>query len=122
MIKKFKIANSQLWFWECTVKIDVERADTLEAIKDMIDFWTGSEERLEANNGDQVKTFVQQLAREIFYIQSADMRLNIEGIKKEFENREGWGSMDGSLGIWIDYVEDLEFGYDIFEVEEVPNA
>ncbi|HVW97530.1 MAG TPA: DUF2528 family protein [Mucilaginibacter sp.] len=102
--------------WECRVEIDHEEK-TLEAIRLMVEFWTGYEYRLSANNGDYVKTFLQQLAREINYIQ-AEHNYNLKGVTDEFKNREGWCPMDGSYGIVILDTDDFEFEHDDYEIKE----
>lgn len=116
-MKKFKVQHRDT-LWECEIEIDTENVDTIIAIKDMVDFWVGAKDRLENNDGDYIKTFVQQLAREIFYI-IAEHDYNLYGVVKEFENREGWCTMEGSYGIKITNVDDLEFKHYEFEVEEV---
>jgi hypothetical protein len=128
MVKQFKVT----YFpndWACTIEIDEnyviphlsndELAITKRAIVTMVEFWTGWEDRLDRNDGDYVKTFVQQLAREIVYITSEDRMAGTQTIIKEFENREGWCLMDGSYGIKILSIDDFDLDYDQFEVEEV---
>lgn len=103
--------------WECTIEID-ETPNTLECIKIMVEFWTDWEHRLFINDDDYVKTFLQQLAREINYIQ-AEYNYNLIGVKGEFENREGWSKMDGSYGIEIMEIDDFEFSHSEYVVMPV---
>jgi len=87
-------------------------------MKEMILFWNGGAERLQDNDGDITKTFLQQLAREITIIQISN-NYNIKGVISEFNNMEGWMAMDGSSGIKIMYVDNPPFPeHEDFEVEE----
>lgn len=113
--KSYNIEYGPTW-WECTVEIDHTRA-TDKVIRTMVEYWTGWEERLDNNDGDYNKTFLQQLAREINYIQIQD-NVMLKGVLKEFENREGWLPMDGSYGIEITHIDDFTFEHNQYQVQE----
>lgn len=120
--KTYDIEYGPTW-WECVVVID-HTPETLDCIKIMVEFWTGWEHRLLMNDDDYVKTFLQQLAREINHIQ-IEFNYNLKGVIEEFANREGWCLMDGSKGIEITSIDDFEFdhsNYVVLEREEVSNA
>jgi hypothetical protein len=113
-VKKFKL--SHLWaMWEAEVEIDEKKA--APAIKEMVEFWTGWEGRLEDNNGNYLETFLIQFAREIFIFQ-AEHSYNLGGVIEAFASREGWAKMDGSQGIKILSVDSLDFDYSDFSFEE----
>ena len=128
MKRRYKISNI-INFWDCTVEIDpdfvIEHLSmsngaftTMDIMKEMIGFWMGGEGRLDDNDGDVTKTFLQQLGREIFIILS-NSNWNVNGVIAEFENREGWAAMNGSFGIKIIDTDVVEFSHSDFEVEEV---
>lgn len=118
-------------FWECQIAIDEdfkvpfinqttnEPEDTRWAIKEMVEFWAWWEERLEKNEGDYTKTFLQMLARKICTLQ-ADDQYPLEAMIKWFSDKEGWFDMDGTWGIEILSFDDFEFQYHEFEVMEDP--
>lgn len=115
MKMSYGIEYGPTW-WECTVEID-HNDETLANIKSMVEFWMGWEDRLETNDGDYTKTFLQQLAREICMIE-VEFNYNLVGVTGEFNNREGWCKMDGSMGIKIVNVDDFEFEHRQYEVGE----
>jgi hypothetical protein len=118
MIKKtYNVEYGPTW-WECTIVIDHNK-ETDASIKVMVEFWTGWKSRLAANGGDYIITFLQQLAREINFIQ-AEYHYNIIGVRDEFANREGWCKMDGSYGITIEEIDDFDFEHHQYEVQEAP--
>lgn len=107
-MKKFTVAFPAV-YWECVIQIDTNFVKTvegqpsmpiLEAIKQMVEFWTDWEDALDENEGDYIKTFVCQLAKRIFHIALSN-NYNLFGITEEFKNEEGYCVMDGSFGIWI---------------------
>ncbi len=124
--KTFEVNYSPTWA-NITVEIDfdmefkvgkTETMKTTQAIKEMVEFWSGYLERLSLNKGDYLHTFLKSLAHEVFLIQ-LEGNWNTEGVIDQFENREGWFNMDGSCGINIIDVEGVELSrqgdYDIIE-------
>lgn len=103
-------------FWECTIVID-HTPDTEDAMKAMVEFWIDWESHLEANDGNYTKTFVQQLAREAYWIQ-AEHHVNLKGVIEQFKHREGWTQMDGSFGFTITYVDNFSVDQRDFQVKE----
>lgn len=65
MKKQYSIEHESHKF-ELIVVIDFQHPNTLEAIHSMVDFWVGSEYKVRMNDGDYVKTFLQQLANYCF--------------------------------------------------------
>jgi len=127
MSKIYKLTFTPL-MWDCKVQVDadmiIEHLSTpdkpytaLDAMREQILFWTGGEWRLKRNNGDVVKTYLQQLGREIALIVTTE-RVNLLGVIDNFKDREGWPVMDGGWGVKILFTEDIEFDHDDIEVEE----
>lgn len=77
-------------------------------IKQMVDFWAGSEDRLKANENEYLKTFLKQLCELCLKIQIAH-NYNTQGVVEEFEGMEGYCSMDGADGIKIRCVSASDF-------------
>jgi hypothetical protein len=129
MVKKYQVT----YFpndWSCTIELDEQHPivhlsqpgqmkTCLDAMRVMVEFWTDWEYRLDMNDGDLTKTFLQQLAREIVYIVTEDSMAGVETIIREFNNREGWCPMDGSFGIKITSADNFDIPHDQFEIEEV---
>lgn len=70
--------------------VEIDEAKAAEPIKEMVEFWTNWEEKVEDNKGDYVKTWLQNLA--IYIIRN--------GHPPDTED-EGWYPMDGSHGITL---------------------
>lgn len=78
------------------VHIDQRRTEEVNsALKEMVEFWSGWEERLAANDDDFLKTWFRQLIRETI----------LRGVPCD---REGWVPLDGSCGIRVEVVEHWE--------------
>lgn len=98
VIKRYTMEH--LWLsWECVVEIDEVKA--APAIKEMVEFWSFWEDRLEDAEGDYTKAFLCQLAREIFIQQMESRCATAEGLIRVFSRMEGWVPLDGSQGIKI---------------------
>lgn len=124
-LKIYKVSYPDL-YWDCLIKIDEEfvtpidnpdgsKNTTKDCIKTMVEFWSGSEERLAMNDGDYIKTFLQQLARQILYL---SIDYSLQGIISEFKTREGWCNMDGSFGITISSVDAVSIDDSDFILEQ----
>lgn len=115
-MKKYKITfESFIYDWNCVVEIDEEKSKA--PIKEMVEFWMGWEHRLAMNDNDYIKTFLQQLARKIFYLSFAE-GYNLNGIITCFNNWiEGWYKMNGEYGIKILEVDPVEIEADDFSVQ-----
>lgn len=111
MLKIFKITFD---FWEAKIEIDTVKAEAV--IKEMVEFWTGWEHRLYLNDGDYIKTFLENLAQVII---RDSIEWNLQGVRRAFENREGWCKMDGTEGIKIIYIDRWTFDEDDFLITEI---
>jgi hypothetical protein len=69
------------------------------------------------NDGDYTKTFIQQLAKTSFLFVISENH-NLYGVLSDFAEGEGWYEMDGSYGIKIISVDDVEFNEDEFEITQ----
>lgn len=76
-------------------------------IKEMVEFWSGSENRLKENNNDYLKTFLKYLCQTALSIQM-EKNYNLSGVLDVFENLEGWCEMNGDCGIKITYLEQID--------------
>jgi hypothetical protein len=128
MLKVYNI-NHPLTSWSCSVEINEEFIiqtlsepyapySTLRMMEEMVLFWMGGKSRLKANNDNITKTYLQQLGREIFIILTGQ-DLNVYGVISEFDNKEGWSKLDGSFGIKLLDVDDVDVAHDEFEIEEL---
>lgn len=113
MIKKFKIEHEPTC-GEIEVEIDfgvkINDFSVKELIKAVVDFWTGSKERLSDNDDDYLITFLKRLCEEVMRI-SADKNLNTQEIIEEFKYLEGWMLIDGSYGIKLKSFIEPDFKY-----------
>lgn len=121
MAKNTYVVTYDPLYWSCTIAIEdeVNGKSTLEAIKQMVEFWTDWEQLLEDNSGDYTKAFLQQLARQAFLI-CAGNNYNTFGVVEEFKDMEGWCVMDGSCGITIVSTDDYEALHSDFSISKLP--
>ncbi len=107
---------------EITVEIDEEFVTGSKTcaglMKSMVDFWTGSEKRLDENDGDYTRTFLKQLCERAMIL-SANSNLNAYGVIKELKEEEGWLALDGTFGINLITVSRPELDYQSdYKIEE----
>lgn len=128
-IKKFRVEHTPTYA-EIVVEIDLDHVNKIktdkgeedypvsEAIKDMVDFWTGSDNRLRDNDGNYLNTFLKQLATKVIGL-LADGNFSTYGIIEEMKDQEGWCKLDGSFGIKLLDVTspemDTQTDYEIME-------
>jgi hypothetical protein len=128
MLKVYKIENYAN-NWTCTVELNEDfvimelsapdnPVNTLKIIEQVIRFWTGAQKRIEQNEGNISKTFLQQLGREIFLLKLRD-NFTTKNLIDKFLELEGWIPMDGSYGIKITDVDEIEIYHTDFEIERV---
>ncbi|MFD2961313.1 MULTISPECIES: hypothetical protein [Olivibacter] len=130
MKRIYQLTNTD-FDWQCTIAIDEDHLISQsgsesfyakDIIKYMVEFWVGWETRLEENEGDYIKTFLQQLARQVLYLAIENPRYNISGIIASFRDLEGWSIPDGSDGIELVSFDRIEIEHERFQVEEVENG
>jgi len=120
--QQFKISYD--WDWEMKVEIDFDFPNIMGEIKDMVEFWSNWEERLDDNDGDYVKTFLKQLGQKVYFMindcGSVYSLLNsFDWDDKFFGGEEGYCKMDGSKGIKIIRADSWSVDKEEFEVEDV---
>lgn len=114
--------------WECEIEINLsvkgtfpgqtEQFDAERVMKESVEFWAYWESRLEANNGDYTKTFLQLTARSI-YFRMCKNNYSISGLIKDFADSEGWYPMDGSMGVRIISADDVEHDDSEFIIKSI---
>ena len=91
-------------FYQCITiaKITIDdKPETAINIKEMVDFWSGAEDRLRRTGGDYTHAWLKQLGAFI-----------IKNNRLPNDNDEGWYALDGAYGI----TAKSDF---IFEVDEI---
>lgn len=116
--KQFKVTHNWHNEMSCVIEIDFNQDCVMDKIQEMVEFWSGWENRLSFNDGDYVKTFLKLTASTVQWISISD-NYNTWGVRFSFTDREGWYPMDGSHGINILTNSRFEWDDDDFEVEEV---
>lgn len=113
-MKTYKLSYD-LGRWSATVQIDEEKAK--DNIKEMVEFWSDYDIRLERNNNDYTLTFLNMLGVKLL---SLSLDYGMEGIIYLFnEGVEGWCSLDGTDGIELLDVEEFNFEHDEISIEKV---
>lgn len=125
-IKNFRIEHLPT-FGEIEVEIDFgfskknknnEFITVEHFMKEMVDFWTGSQVRLDENEGNYQNAFLKQLCSEVIIL-SASKNLSVSGIIDEINDKEGWYPIDGSCGIKLLSVIRANLGnQDDYEINE----
>lgn len=111
-MKKVKITHD---WWDATLEIQ-ESPETLEAMKEQLLFWMSGEDMIEAAGGDIEKAYLKMLAVELIH---TSIEWNIEGVKSQFEEKEGWAPLDGTKGVTLIRIDSWEFSEDDFFICEV---
>jgi hypothetical protein len=89
-------------------------------IKKMVDFWHGSNERLQNNDNEYLATFLKQLCELCLKIQ-IEYNYDTVGIVEKFVFLEGYCPMDGSDGIRITDVSPADFDeQEDYVIHELP--
>jgi hypothetical protein len=117
MTKTYTVNHGPTW-WECQIEVS-DDPETVSKIQEAVEFWEGCEFRLLENNKDYLKTYLQQLARQIIYLMT-EHDYSLEGIIDELSKKEGWYIVDGNHGIKILAADDFDFNHSDFEVMEDP--
>lgn len=99
--------------------VDKDGNDINAIIDTMLEFWIGSQKRIDENDGDKIKTFLKQLCEKTMRLVTSE-NLSMRGLLEEFEEAEGWCKMDGSKGIEIVDFEEPDFTTEyLYEVKEL---
>jgi hypothetical protein len=121
--RQFKVSYD--WDWEMKVEIDFDFPNIMGEIKDMVEFWSNWEERLDDNDGDYVKTFLQQLGQKVYFMinDCGSVYSLLNSFNWDAEpfsgGEEGYCNMDGTKGIKIISADTWGIDKEEFEVEEI---
>lgn len=117
--QKFEVEHTPT-FGSITVEIDFTNTKMSDMIKEMVEFWSGWKERLKDNSNDYIKTFLKQLCERSLSI-AFEKDYNIDGVISEFDSEEGYYKMDGSDGILLVSMSQIEIGeQDDYEITNIP--
>lgn len=112
-VKQFTIEHSPTWA-ECTVEIDFDlefdwggkKVKAAHIIKECVEFWGSWERDLAEAKGDYLQLFLINLCRSVLTTQfTGDW--NKEGVIEQYESKEGWMKLDGSMGVKLMFVEGI---------------
>lgn len=128
-MKKYRIELDDMSItWSCVIAIDLDYVhapngvptgiSVMEQIQQMVHFWTGWEERLEAVGGDYVAAFLKQAAENIFRLCHC-ARLSVKGAIEVMKEEEGYCWMDGSNGITLLEVDEVDYLQERFKITEL---
>lgn len=81
---------------------------TMDAIKEMVEFWASWKSNLKENGNDYVKAFLKNLCYKVLCIE-VEYRTNEEGIIRLMNKEEGYYPIDGSIGIKLISVIGIDF-------------
>lgn len=96
-MKTYKLTHSET-YWDGTVEIDDANPTAAEVMQQVVEFWMGSETRLNENDGDYTRTFLKMLGQKLVLMQ-LHLGYNLAGIIEEMADEEGGPMLDGSHGI-----------------------
>lgn len=113
-IKTYTVEHTPT-YGEIKVEIDFDYVNDFGAgpvsmdgiIKDMVDFWDGSKDRLKDNNGNYLNTFLKQLCQRCMAF-ALEGNYNVNGVINKFMTEEGWLPMDGSGGIKLTWLDQMD--------------
>lgn len=124
MIKKYKISSAEL-YTSLTVEIDHELL-TVDKLHEVNNFWSSAQDMLNERGGNVLFAVLDRLFTRVMHIQICH-GWRVDGLIKCFDynlrdwdgDTEGLPKMDGSEGIKIIDVENLDFEDFGFDIEEV---
>lgn len=82
------------------IEIDTDFLQIGKTIVELVEFWTGYQERLDENEGNHLHTFLKQITEQCIRV-AATYNYNEKGLIDYFAEAEGYCKMDGSNGIKI---------------------
>lgn len=89
-------------------------------IEEMATFWSGWEERLQENDGSYLNLFLKQLCQECITV--AMDGSSCAGVISQFNNREGWLTLDGTQGIKLLRFSGMEIKIqEDYVIHEIPD-
>lgn len=115
-IKRYKISYD--WSFDMVVEIDHDIM-TDEKLHEINNFWSDAEERYERADDNIIKAVLMMLAAKAFGMTFSHWDVAGAFDWKKGRGEEGWPSMDGSDGIKIVYIDDIEFDTENFSFKEI---
>lgn len=110
MIKKYKYTYG---FHDATAEFEVDTEKfTPEIALEVLLFWTWDYDE----DADPVDEAMKKTAMEVIQVATFN-GYNTLGVKDEFEAKEGWWKLDGSVGITLVDVSGYDFDEDLLELE-----
>lgn len=103
-------------WWNAEFDVDEEKA--LPYAKESVEFWNGHKERLERNDGDYIKTFLNSIAPDIIALSASH---SLYGIQNKIADMEGYFPIDGNCGIELVAVDEFTFDTDRLTIEKINN-
>lgn len=100
--------------WKAKLRINQD-SDTIDTMREMLLFWSGGQSMIDDCEGDVQEAWLLLFAQ-VAIVLSLDFSVN--GVRSQFENREGWAPLDGTCGIELIACTELEFDSDDFRVKE----
>ena len=91
---------------EAEFEVDTEKF-TAEIAQEVLDFWTWDYDE----EADPVDEAMKKTAMEVIRVATFE-GYNTDGVKDEFNSKEGWWKLDGSAGITLISVSGYEFDED----------
>jgi hypothetical protein len=64
-------------------------------MKEQLLFWSSGKDRIRSAGGDIEKAYLKMLGQQLI---NGSMEWNVEGIKAQFDDKEGWCDLRGKLG------------------------
>lgn len=120
MIKKYNIEYDL----KVNVYVEIDHSiATDEILKEIIEFWTGSED-LVKQAGGVLNAVLKMLTRTCLYLQ-IETGYNVTGIIEKFDwdarngGQEGWPKMDGSYGIKLLRVDEFKLDENDMTISEI---
>lgn len=111
-MKKVKLSFD---WWDAVVEID-DSPKTLGLMQEQVLFWMGGPELIDDEGGNIEKAYLKMLAKEILFLSA---EYNLYGVISEFENKEGWASLDGRHGVRLTSIDAWSFASNDISVEEI---
>lgn len=108
---KYKLAHDI--GWQATVLV-VDKDKALKSCKEVNEFFTGSEDRLDDFNGDVIQAALSLYASQII----ANSWAGRASVNNYLERCEGFFPLDGSHGLYLEACDRMCWGDEGFDITE----
>ena len=126
--KRFRVEHTPT-YGEIDIEIDFDKVNDmgdfgkevpiLDSIKEMVLFFSDGESLIDDFDGDYVKAFLKNICEKILRLQ-IEYYVNEIGIIRLFEKQEGYLPIDGSYGIELLSLDEINTSdYSDYEIVEV---